>query len=129
MVSPLTLALEAARDGVPADRLLAEAHLLELGIAGHHVADDDRHLRDELPVLVFLGARLLYLDRIVVLPFLEVLLHPRERLLVLFLVVDAFLDAAENLALVHVLRCDAEIVLHEVDVDERARDAHRGSSD
>ena len=50
-------------------------------------------------------------------------------LLVLFLVVDAFLDATENLALVHVLRRKAEVVLHEVDIDEGTRDAHSGSSD
>ena len=88
VVGPLTLTLEAGRDGAVAAGLFLKAQLGQARVAMHEVAGDDRHLGDELPpVLVLL--RVLPLRRVPVLALLEVLADPLVGLLVLLGIVDA----------------------------------------
>ena len=123
VVSPLTLTLEAGRDGAVAASLFLEAQLGQARVAVHEVAGDDRHLGDELPpVLVLLGV--LPLRRVPVLALLEVLADPLVGLLVLFGVVDALIDAAGELGHVDVFVTHAEVGAEEVGVDDGAGDTH-----
>jgi hypothetical protein len=123
-VRPLPLALEAAGDGVVALGLLAEAHLLERRVADHQVAGDQRHLDRLLPLAVELLAAALGGRRVEVLALGAVLLHPGQRLLVLGLVIDALVHAADELRHVDGLDAHAEVFLEERLVHDGAGDAH-----
>lgn len=122
VVGPLPLPLEAAHDGVAAQRFLVEAHFAELGVALHNVAADDGHLADEFPFRFLLLRRMG--PRVVVVPGLAVGLGPGQRLLVFLLIVDAQIDAAEDFAHIHPLGADAEILLHQIRVEEGTGNAH-----
>ena len=124
IVGPLALTLESAEDSVAAVRLLDVAHFGELRVAEHNVADDERHLRDKLPLLLVLCGVVLPFGRIDLETLRAVLLDPREFLLVFVVVVDAEVYAAENLNHVDPLGADSEILLHEVGICERAGDTH-----
>ncbi len=126
-VGPLSLALEASGNGVVANGLLLEPELLKAWVAVHEVLHYYHHLDDELPVLVFLLARLsLFRSVAYVLALVHhaVLACPRHGFLKLLRVEYAFGHAAYYLREVHALVAHAEIFLEEVGVDNGARDAH-----
>ena len=123
MVGPLTLTLEARRDRVVTQHFLAKL-LRQVGIALNQILDDAVHLDGKRPLLILLLAGKAYEVGVVVAAFLAMLASPRQRLLVLFLVVDALLHAAQYLYLVHGLDAQAQIVLHERLVHDGAADAH-----
>ena len=128
-VGPLALALETACDGVVSDSLLLIAELGETRVAVHEVLHDDHHLHDELPVLVLLLACLCLLGAVsdvLALVGHAVLACPLHSLLKLYVVVDAFCHAADDLGEVDALVAHAEILLEEVRVDDRTGDTHAG---
>ena len=89
-------------------RLFTEAQLGELGISGHEVAGDQRHLHASLPLGIELFAGAFLGGRIPVLALLAIRLHPFERLGEFDLVVDTALDAANELGHVNGLDAHAE---------------------
>ncbi len=117
------------RRGVAAEGLFAEAHRLQRRVADHQVARDQGHLDHVLPIRILGGRRLLQLLLVQILAFLAVLLGPRQCLVILGLVVNAFGNPAVHLAHVDILGAHAQVVLEEVRVHERACDAHRRGAD
>ena len=130
-VGPLALTLETAGNGVVAQRFLGESHFAEAGIALHQVAHDEVHLRHEFPILVLFLAGLLLFGAVLVPPFvhLAVGIHPCLGLDVFFLVVDAFVHAAQDFGLIHLLVAHAKVFLEEVGVDNAAGNTHRHASE
>ena len=134
-VGPLALALETGGDSIPTERLLVPAELVKLRISIENIADDDRHLRDEFPVLVGRNHLALCDDLrqrqtgVAVIALPAVLPYPGERLPVLLLVINAERHAAQNLSHIDPLRADAEIFLHHLRVTVCAHDAHRDAAD
>ena len=134
-VRPLPLPLETRRHGVFAQRFLVPAQLVQLGIPIQNVLDDDRHLGDELPVLIGrdnLGAGHdldQFLARVAVEALGAVLLDPRKGLFVFLGVVDAQRHAAENLHLVHPFGPNAEVALEHVGVAVGTHNAHGDRAD
>ena len=126
-VGPLALSLESGRNGIVPQRFLLESHLQQFGVALHEVAHDEGHLHDKLPVGVLLLACLGLGLHIIVLALvlLAVLLGPCHGLGILLLVIDALGHAADNLGEVDRLAAQAQVLLEEVGIDDRARNAHR----
>ena len=143
IVGPLALTLHTAEDGVVALGLLEVAHLGELRVAVHQVADDHHALHGELPVLVFLlavlalalavvgghgraGEEWTVLVVVVALLGLAILIYPLHSALQLVVVVDAEVHAAEDFHEVNILGADAEILLEEIGIDDTSGDTHAG---
>ena len=129
VVRPLTLPLEARRDGVVALGLLDEAQLGQGGVALHEVASDEEHLDAvvELLVVLLLGEAVGL--RVAVLPDGEVLPGPGQGGLVLLVVVDAVGDTAVDLDHVDVLGAHAQVVDEELLGDAAAGDPHGDGPD
>ena len=125
-VGPLTLSLETCRNSIVADSLFLEAHLAELGIAQHQVANDEGHLHYKFPVGILACTVLLLLGTVFVptLVHLTVFLCPSHSLGILLVVVDTLFHAAEDFCLVHALVAHAQIFLEEVLVDDTACNTH-----
>ena len=128
VVGPLSLALEAGRDGMVSLGLLTEAHLGELRIADHEVAGDEGHLDRDLPLGVEALAGTLGLRAVPILALATVRLHPGECLGELDFVVNPPVDAPDELGHVHRLAAHPEPVLEEVRTDDRSGDAHGRSA-
>ena len=129
VVRPLTLPLEARRDGVVALGLLDEAQLGQGGVALHEVAADEEHLDAvvELLVVLLLGEAVGL--GVAVLPDGEVLPGPGQGGLVLLVVVDAVRDTAVDLDHVDVLGAHAQVVDEELLGDAAAGDPHGDGPD
>ena len=127
-VRPLSLALEAAGDGIVADHFLFAA-LRQVGIAVHQVFDDQVHLQSEVPILVLLLAGALQIFRILIKAFLDIFVSPGFQLFEFLLVVDALCHAADHFHLVDRFHTHAEILFNELAVNDRAADAHADGAD
>ena len=143
VVGPLALSLHTAEDGVVALGLFEVAHLGQLGIAVHQVADDHHALHGELPVGVLLLAVLALALAVVgghgraweegavfviVVAFLwlAIFVDPLHGALELVVVVDLEVHAAEDFHQVYILGADTEILLEEVSIDDTAGNTHAG---
>lgn len=141
-IGPLALTLEAAEYGVAAESLFVPAVLrarvlslcadgadiVELIVAEHDVAADKSHLDDELPLLLLLLGGVSDIFGVLVEALGAVFFDPLERALIFLVVIDAELDAAGDFDHVDPLGADAEILLPEIGVAERACDTHCDST-
>ena len=128
VVGPLSLSLESAYDRIVSDRLFREL-LGQSFVASHQILDDDVHLHREFPLLVLGPAVLPDPFRILVKVFPAVFLRPLQGSLILFLIVDPFLHAAEDFHFIDRLYSHAQITLEEVLIHDGAADSHGDRSD
>ena len=128
-VGPHPLALEPAGDRVAPVRRLDIPHLRQLGIAEQDIPDDEGHLHLELQFRGLLRRRMLQLGGVFVQPFLPAGFHPRQRLFIFLMVIDAGLDAAQHFRHIHPLRADPQIFLEKVGVAVASHDPHRHAAD
>ena len=129
MIGPLALTLEATKDRVAAQRLFAESGVAQVIVADHQVPRDERHLYDRLPVTVLLLTAALVVRWVQIGALGAPVPGPCQGTLELRRVVNAFFDAAGDLA--HVDRFDPhpQVALEKVLVDDRAGDTHGGPAE
>ena len=128
-VRPVTLTLEATADGVEAQALFLAIDGLEVGVAVHHVAEDDGH-EDRLAqgALLLLGGKH-EVGAVAVRTNLHILLGPLHGQVELGLVVDAELHAAAHFGHVDSLHAHAHVAFPEVLVNDGTGDTHGAATD
>ena len=113
-----------------AQGFLSKAQFLQLGIALQEIPDDDGHLHGELPVLVLFLTGFLQIRPVAdIFVFLAVLFSPFERLLELFVVVDAPFHPADDLHFVDAFTAHPQVVFEEVRVHDGTGDTHADGAD
>ncbi len=125
MIRPLPLSLEAGRQRIVPQRLLAIAQLSQARVAHHQVPSNQRHLDRQLPVTLLLLTGPLLVWRVTIHTLLTVLTHPGPCPLKLLRIIDILLKAAHELAHVDVLDPHPQVAFEQVWVDNRPGDAHR----
>ena len=128
-VRPVTLSLETAANGIEAHAFFLAVDFLELGIAMHHIAEDDGH-EDRLAQ----GAFLLLggedeVGAVAVRANLHELLGPFHGKLELSLVVDAQFHAAAHFGHVDSLHAHAHVAFPEGLVNNGTCDTHGAATD
>ena len=111
--------------------LFLESSLQQFGVADHQVAEYHGHLHHHFPIRILLLACLGFLGSVLVETLVgnTMFLYPFHSLGIFFLVVDAFLDATENLGHINLLGTQAKIFLQEIGVDNTAGNTHRHIAD
>ena len=143
VVSPLALSLNTTGYCVMAECLFLVAHLQQTWITLHQVANNNHGLNGELPVGVFLlavlalafavkcghrcaGEEWAVFVVVVTLLRLAVFLYPLHSLLELLRIIDAEVNAAQNLNQRYIFCTHAEILLQEVGINYRTGYSHTG---
>ena len=101
----------------------------QLLVAAHQVFDDNHHLNNELPLLVFLFSGLLNPIRILVKAFFAVSLCPCQSLLEFFFIIDAFCHPADDFHFIYRLDSHSQIGLDEIRINDGAADTHADRTD
>ncbi|MNI66944.1 hypothetical protein D3C73_1225420 [compost metagenome] len=110
----MPLSLEAADQRIVPVRLLRKAQLSQLRIADHEIAGNQRHFYASLPLLRLFIIANLQMRRVIIRSGPAILLDPRERLRILLLVINPFLEPADKFRHIHVLIAHAQILLEEL---------------
>ena len=127
-VGPLTLTLKSCGDCV-VSRCLFLAACGELGVSVHQVLNDHGKQNAEFKVALLLLIALADEIGVLVKADAAVFLCPCKRTRIFVGIVDFLGHAADDLHLVNRFHAHAEVVLDEVDVDLRARNAHAKRAD
>ena len=127
-VRPLALALETAGNRIVADHFFLTP-FGEIRVAVHEVLDDQVHLQGEFPVLILLFSGPLQRFGVLIKALFDILCRPGFQLLELFLIVNAFRHAPDNLDLVDGFHSHAQVFFDELAVDDGAAYAHADRAD
>src|SRR5690606_34034526 len=99
-----------------------EAHIRQLFVPNHKVADNNCHLGDKLPILIFLFSGLYVLFLVKIFSFSTILLDPGDTSFIFLWIVDTKLYPAQYFRRIYIFVPHAQIILKEIGIYDRSRD-------
>ena len=126
MVCPLSLSLKTTHDGIVSQRFFLEAHFQEFGVPAHQVAENHEHFDNVFPIGIQPFAVFLFCRDVEIFALIDlaVFFCPCQGFFVFCFVINAFINAADNFAHIHLFIAHAQIGLEEVGIHDTAGNTH-----